>query len=351
MFVQVLCFFLALGLSAIAVAAPHQNGAPPFHNTTCIAVPTTVYVTISGSVSTVYITRPSTNFPPTTTITSVTTLHSTRTLTRSLSLASSSMSATGKGVDHPSYGFTVTDNIVYTVTEIYTTPTPTATSVTDGASLSVDDVYQFYVENSTTVWIGATPSTVETDAVVITRVVTIIPVDTLILGTHLTQTSTRRISTTIHVTSTSTRRISTVRSTATVTTNRTIFSSTLTPIPTSVSPTTHPLFTEIFSGGWNSTSSSLFVEDSVTVVTGSFTVHTSRSKQSTFATDIPSIDIYGSQHPAISISSHYAASGFQTNNPSHAANVTSIIMPTRPSLIATLNGSATSRESNSKSDI
>ena len=331
----VLSSLLILGLSAIVVAAPHQNGFPLFHNTTCVAVPTTVYVTIPGSVSTIYITHPAGSsdlqIQPTTTITSMATSQSTRTLTISLSLESLSLSATAKGVDIPSYGYTVIENVVYTVTELYDAPTATNTPVAHGPSSS-DEVYQFYVDNSTTVWVGATPSTVKTDAVIITSVVTIIPVDTSISDIHLTRTSTRRISTT-------------VRSTSIATATETLLSSTFSHIPTSNSQTTGLVFTIIASGGWNSTSMSRFIYNAVTSHTEIKIAHSSRIKQSTFATDIPSIDIYG-LHPTISVSSYAAASGFQTNSPGSTANSTSIIMPTRSSFGAALNSTATTRKSN-----
>lgn len=320
---SVLSLFTALGLSAIAIAAPYQNSSPIFHNTSC-AAPSTVYVTIPASVSTVFVTRPEYSVLPTTTITTVQTLHSTRTLTRSLSLVSSS-SATAKGVDHPSYGTIVTQVSVVTITEVYSPPT--SISVANGASSS--DAYQFYVQSSKTIWVGATPSTVPIDAVFVTSAVTVVPVDTPVTDTHMTRTSTLHISTTIHRTSTGTH-------------TRTLTTSSVT---ISVIQSTGTVFTGIGSGGWNSTASSI-VYGAVTGPTGSSSVlhaHTSLTLPSNFSTDVPSVDIYGPPSTSISLSSLAAASGFQSY-PGHTANATSIVLPTGTSDTATLNSSTTARK-------
>ena len=311
MHVTVLTFLVALGLISITFGAPHQNGAPRFDNSTCVADHTTVYVAIPGSVSTVYITRAASSSAieslPTKTVTTVTTIHGTRTLTKSLSLAGTSTFATAKSDDQLSYDDAITEIAIYTVTKLYTEPAHTPTSVAAGASTPTDEVYQFYVENSTTIWVGATPSTVEPDAVIITSVVTIIPVDSPIADISSTRTSTQRISTTIYTTSTDTA-------------TKTSFSSMGT------------VFTGIASNGWNSTSNSPFVYGAIIGSTGGLTaVPIPGSKQSTFETDIPSIDIYQHTRLTISLSSYAAASGFQTNNPSYMKNATSINMPTRAS--------------------
>lgn len=150
--------------------------------TTCVD-PSTVFVTVPAP-TTVYVTiiEPCIQVPGTT-VTHLSTFHSTVYLT----LASSSLtefdpaepssSAAGNVVTPPvpspvvpssvSAEFTITQYSVVTVTRPYSVPT---SSVSSGGS------FGFIVNNGTTIWLDGTP-TASTSFVIVTSAVTVLPLD------------------------------------------------------------------------------------------------------------------------------------------------------------------------------
>jgi len=238
--------------------------------------------------------------------------------------------------ESPVYDATVTETALVSVTEVSLTPYSSGVDVTYSETAAPNGLINYAVENGTTYWLkGQTPNPSET-YILMTSVVTVLPVPSSVSNSNETLTPT--LQTTIYTRVTFTEALSLKHSSA----------------PTSMAygaPLigTGPSFTGMASGGWNATSTV-----PAKAVVGTAAVGFSPFSTSvTLAISKSSLDIYHtkSAQPSITIETLSAESGFiayttfakpastlSSSSPGDAGNSTTLI---RNGQTFTLSGSAT----------